>query len=278
MKKFIVDNLIANKTIKEYLSEQAYSSSQIKRLKYDGQILVNGEIVTVRYLLKMGDVVELVTNNRLKTPNFATEKAEILFADDWLYIANKAYGIATHPDRTHTSDTLGNMLATTFGNGFELRIVTRLDKTTSGLVLGAFDEVTAEKLNAMQQSHKITKQYIAQVEGILDGEGCIDLPLLRLDGENKTVVDEKGKAATTKYQVIRRGDSSAIVRLYPLTGRTHQIRAHLSAIGHPIVGDALYGSKNAERIMLHCERLTFVHPYGHNTVDITAPCEFLEKI
>ena len=186
--------------IKQYLAEQGYSSTQIKRFKFGGEITVNGEPVTVRHILKDGDVLTLATEERLATPEIATHPAEILYVDKYLYVAKKQYGVAIHPDRAHKTDTFGNMLAASFGENFQLRIVTRLDKTTSGLVLGALDEVTAERLNSLQQSHGITKIYSALVEGIMEEDnGEIDLPLARIDKENKTVVDfEGGKPSKTR--------------------------------------------------------------------------------
>ena len=261
-------------TLKEYLAEQGYSTTQIKRFKYGGEITVNGAPQTVRYVLKTGDTLTLASVDRLATPAFAQETAEILYADEYLYVANKPYGVAIHPDRAHKEETFGNMLATHFGNGFQLRIVTRLDKTTSGLVLGALDEVTAHKLNDLQLQHGITKAYVALVEGnVLPDSGEITLPLARLDGQNKTVADVNGKPSDTLYQVLRRGDTT-LLSVTPLTGRTHQIRAHLSAIGHPIVGDTLYGGSTAKRIMLHCEKLCFVHPFTGKQVEITSPIDF----
>ncbi|MCH5151900.1 MAG: RluA family pseudouridine synthase [Clostridiales bacterium] len=263
-------------TVKQYLAEQGYSTSQTKRLKYGGVIAVNDEPVTVRHVLQEGDVLTLETEQRPSSPLVATIPAEILFVDEHLYVAKKPYGVAIHPDRAHKSDTFGNMLAASFGENFRLRIVTRLDKTTSGLVLGALDEVTAEKLNALQQRHEIAKTYIALVEGVLENEnGEIDLPLARIDAENKTVVDlECGKPSKTRYGVKKRNENTTLLTVTPLTGRTHQIRAHLAAIGHPIVGDTLYGASPAERIMLHCERLTFTHPYTGEQVVVTSPADF----
>lgn len=274
MQKIVIDEQLNGLTIKQLFEKLQYSTSQIKRLKYDGEILVNGASRTVRYTLNLGDIVTLRTFNRHKTPKFAPVAANVLFADEYLYVAYKPYGVASHPDRTHKNDTLGNMLSTAFGEGFTLRIITRLDKTTSGLVLGALDEITAEKLNEMQKSHQITKQYIALAEGTLTQNGEINLPLLRLDTENKTVVSEQGKQAVTKYEVIENRQNQTLLRVYPLTGRTHQIRAHLSAIGYPIAGDESYGAKPDDRIKLHCERITFTHPYGGKTVDIVSPIEF----
>ena len=256
-------------TLKEYLTQQGYSTTQIKRFKYGGEMKLNGEAVTVRQVLKEGDVLTLITEERLETPTFAQQAAQILFADEYLYVALKPYGVPTHPDRTHRTETFGNMLATAFGSSFQLRIVTRLDKTTSGLVLGALDEVTAHKLNALQQHHAITKDYVALVEGAVTCDGEITLPLTRIDEQNKTVVDiERGKTAHTTYKVLEQRGDRTLLLVTPLTGRTHQIRAHLAAIGHPIVGDALYGAQAAERIMLHCQQLTFTHPFTNKLIQV----------
>ncbi len=355
MKEFTVTADLDGKTIKEYFRAQGFSTAQIKRFKYNGKIVANGNVVTVRYVLKCGDVIRLETNKRLAEPAFSQEKANILYKDEYLYIAEKPYGIAVHPDRTHKTETLGNRLATTFGKGFELRIVTRLDKITSGLVLGAFDEITAQKLNEMQIRHQIQKQYVALTEGTFKMANCdidelekqysdfdmsqenshisdlknycnidvctqfkkdlqlyksdlytfdghcgkINMPLLRDDRLGKTVVADNGKPSVTLFEVTEQCALSAALptpnmtenvdisaqkcidndekrtctklMVTPLTGRTHQIRAHLAAIGHPIVGDELYGGKPHRRVMLHCCRLTFTHPITDKTVDVFLP-------
>ena len=262
-------------SLKEYLSEQGYSTTQVKRFKYGGEMTINGKAVTVRQILKFGDTLTLTTDERLETPVFASSPAKILYADKYLYVANKPYGVPIHPDRAHKTETFGNMLATSFGTEFQLRIVTRLDKTTSGLVLGALDEVTAQKLNALQQVHGIVKNYVALVEGKVDMEGEITLPLTRIDGQNKTVVDvENGKTSHTVYTIREARDNTTLLSVTPLTGRTHQIRAHLAAIGHPIVGDTLYGAQPANRIMLHCEQLTFTHSYTGEQIHVCSAIDF----
>ncbi len=261
MINFVVQQDLAGKTLKDFFTMQHFSTEQIKRYKFCGEISVNGQIVAVNHILRLGDIVKLCTNKRLETPSFAAEAAKVLFADDYLYVAEKPFGMAIHPDRAHPNGTLGNGLATYFGEGFELRIVTRLDKTTSGLVLGALDEVTAQRLNEMQRQHKIFKQYLAVAEGHFEQQqGQIALPLLRDDQHNKTLVDFNGKEALTEYTVLEQQENFAKLLVVPQTGRTHQIRAHLSAIGHPIVGDVLYGAQPAPRIMLHCQSLSFLHP------------------
>ena len=153
----------------------------------------------------------------------------------------------------------GNELSGAFGESFTLHIVTRLDKTTDGLVLGALDEITAQRLNDMQFRHEIHKTYHAVVEGRLQSDGEIALPLAR--NGNKTVVSAEGKSALSFYKVLQNNQDTTLVQLTLGTGRTHQLRAHLSAIGHPIVGDKLYGATTGGRIQLTCVKLQFAHPH-----------------
>ena len=256
---FVVNNQLDGKTIKQYFEMEGFSTTEIKRFKYDGHIWANGQSVTVRYQMKLGDNMEFVTNERLQTPPMAQTPATILYADEHLYIAYKPYGVAIHPDLAHHTETFGNMLATAFGKKFTLHIVTRLDKTTDGLVLGALDEITAQRLNDMQYHHKIEKTYHAIVEGHLVGQGKIDLPLARIG--NKTVADDGGKHALSFYQTLHNYLDTTLVQLTLGTGRTHQLRAHLAAIGHPIVGDKLYGATTSGQIKLTCVKLAFVHPH-----------------
>ena len=266
---FVVAPDIAGKTIKEYFMTKGLSTTEIKRFKYDGHIWANGVDVTVRYKMQLGDKMEFVTDERLQTPAFAKTPAQVLYADEYLYVAYKPYGVAIHPDLKHHDETFGNMLATTFGDNFCLHVITRLDKTTDGLVLGALDEITAQKLNDLQFEHKIEKTYHATVEGVLQGSGKIDLPLSRQG--NKTVVDQNGKNALSFYNAICCHKNTTLVELKLGTGRTHQLRAHLSAVGYPIVGDKLYGATTDGNVQLHCVRLAFVHPHTGKMVVVELP-------
>ncbi len=272
--EFMVTPQMHGKTIKQFFQQQGYSTTQTKRFKFDGTILVDGTPQTVCYVLQQGQTLCLQTNERLQTPNFAPRPAEILYCDKWLYIANKPNGVAIHPDRSHQMDTLGNMLATHFGSGFQLRIVTRLDKTTSGLVLGALDEVTAQRLNDMVATQSIQKTYIALVEGVVEGEGFVDVPLLRDDANNKTLPHVCGKPSKTCFKALQTNVKRTLLLVEPLTGRTHQIRAHLSHFGHPIVGDALYGAQPNQQIYLHCHKLQFVHPHTGKVVCVQVDAPF----
>lgn len=247
-------------TVADFFAQKGFSTTQIKRFKFGGSILVNGTPATVRKKLFAGDRLDLSSFE--KSPPLAPSdvKADVLFADEYLYIAVKPYGIAVHPDRAHKTDTLGNRLAASFGEDFRLHVVTRLDKTTSGLVLGALDEITAKLLTDALQRGEIDKKYIAIVQGELTGSGVIDEPLLRLDEQNKTVPSERGKPSLSLFRAVICSDGQTLVELVPKTGRTHQLRAHMAFVGHPIVGDTLYGAQPSDRVYLHCQELRFVHP------------------
>ncbi len=276
---FVVDAELQGKTLFEYFLQEQYSTTQIKRLKYNGNISVNGKTVTVRYVLQQGDMVLLESYESLQSPLPAQEKAQLVFADQYLYVAEKPFGVPIHPDRAHANNTFGNMLATSFGIGFELHLVTRLDKTTQGLVLGALDRITAEKLNRLMFEHKIHKTYLALVCGCPPCErGTIDVSLLRDDSKNKTIVDNNGKQAITAYRVLKCYAQTSLVELCPITGRTHQLRAHMAHIGCPIVGDELYGSNFGDRIMLCCHSLSFEHPYTKQQLTVQSSCDWLETL
>lgn len=276
--KFVADEKIAGKTLRQYFAENGFSQTLVKHIKFDGRLVVNGEPKTVAYTLQKGDIVEYSTSYRLKTPQFASQAAEVLFADKYLYVANKPYGVATHPDRTHRTDTLGNALAAYFGEDFELRTVTRLDKTTSGLVLGALNARTAKLLNDMQQNREINKTYQAEAEGSLaEKNGRIVLPLSRVDRLGKTIVDANGKAAETEFVFHKQKEQTTLLTVIPRTGRTHQIRCHLAAIGNPICGDTLYGAKSENRVKLHCAKLSFIHPITKEKVEVSKDADFWEN-
>lgn len=271
--QFIVSADNDGKTINQIFAEKGYSTELVKKFKYDGEIAINGKHCTVRQVLKTGDVLTLVANENALHPVPAEVPAEIVYADEYLYVAAKPYGINTHPDLAHREGSLANGLSAYFGEDFALRIVTRLDRTTSGLVLGALDPVTAEKLNAMQLRHEIAKRYVAVVCGTPPETcGTIRLPLLRDDEHNKTIVADNGKQSTTEYRIISTlpERNLAVIALTPHTGRTHQLRAHLAAVGCPILGDVLYGGTLADRIYLHCRSLGFAHPVTGKQVYVTS--------
>jgi tRNA pseudouridine32 synthase/23S rRNA pseudouridine746 synthase len=161
------------------------------------------------------------------------------------------------------------------------KVVHRLDKDTSGLLLLAFDKKALGSLGSQFEHRRVEKYYVARVWGDVAGEsGTIELPLAT-DWENKPrqrVDREHGRAAETQWQVIAREDGVTRMKLIPLTGRTHQLRVHMLALGHPILGDSFYASGEAlaaaDRLQLHAEGLSFFHPADHRPMRFVAPAPF----
>lgn len=261
------------------------SSKMLKYLKYreDG-ILVNGTRVTVRYVLHAGDELTLAvsdSDNAEKLEAVALD-LPILYEDDDLVIPNKPADMPTHPSRDHYRDTVANALAYRYrkmGVPFVFRPVNRLDRDTSGLLLVARNKLASGRLNAAMKSGLIRKTYLAVLEGeLLPDEGRIETPIRR--SAHSVIVREVCEASdvgaepsVTCFRVLARGSGCSLVAAYPLTGRTHQLRVHFASIGHPIVGDDLYGipSGHIPRQALHARSLTFPHPATGKPMTVSAP-------
>ncbi|NVK32589.1 MAG: RluA family pseudouridine synthase [Gammaproteobacteria bacterium] len=187
---------------------------------------------------------------------------ELVYVDEHIAVANKASGLLTVPGRGEDkADCLQSRVTAALGLAL---VVHRLDMSTSGLVIFARHSDAQSKLARAFQERKVEKQYDAIVEGIVtEDEGTVDLPL-RCDWPNRPrqmVCYEWGKPAITRYKVVERGAKVTQVHLFPVTGRSHQLRVHMQAIGHPILGDELYGDPTlADSLCLHARSLRFDHP------------------
>ncbi|MDP9236447.1 MAG: RluA family pseudouridine synthase [Chloroflexota bacterium] len=206
---------------------------------------------------------------------------DVLYEDAYLLAVNKPPGMTVHPSPGHITSTLVNAVLAhcddLSGIGGVMRpgIVHRLDRDTSGVILVAKNDMAHSSLARQLKERRVEKTYIALVEGTpKPAEGRIDAAIAR-DPRNRkrmTIV-EGGRASETAYRVIERFRGYALVEARPKTGRTHQIRVHLTAIGHPIVGDRLYGKPSplVGRQFLHARRITFRHPRTNETMDVDAP-------
>lgn len=249
------------------------SRSQAKKLINTGQILVNDRSVEPDYELSKGDEISITlsapTPSEIKPENLPLN---IVYEDDDLLVIDKKDGMVVHPTIDHPSGTLVNALLFHLKlpseNIENLRpgIVHRLDKGTSGLLVVAKNSDSLEKLKNQFKSRTVQKKYIALVAGKLEPPaGLIEKPIAR-HGQNrqKFAVSPEGKSAETYYNVLEyiqgKKATYSLVGLEPKTGRTHQLRVHLSSLGHPIVGDRLYGGQPASRIFLHAKFLEFDHP------------------
>jgi tRNA pseudouridine32 synthase / 23S rRNA pseudouridine746 synthase len=207
---------------------------------------------------------------------------DIVYEDARLIVCNKPSGLLTVPGKDPSlADCLEARVQARYPDRAATKVVHRLDKDTSGLMLLAFDKPALASLGAQFEHRRIEKYYVARVWGAVANEaGTIDLPLAT-DWENKPrqrVDFERGRAAQTIWEVLARENAATRLKLTPLTGRTHQLRVHLLAIGHPILGDSFYASGDAlvaaERLQLHAEMLQFAHPDDGRIIRLVSPTPF----
>ena len=194
------------------------------------------------------------------------------YADDALLVAEKPAGLLSVPGRTpENQDCVVARLQVLYPDALTVH---RLDQVTSGLLLHARGKAMQAALSAQFEQRQVHKRYVAVLEGVLEGEaGEVDLPLI-VDWPNrpKQQVDhERGKPALTRWQVLARDAGRTHVALEPVTGRSHQLRLHMASLGHPIVGDVLYGAKAAARVYLHACSLQFTHPVSGEPLFFESP-------
>jgi len=256
--------------LRDFLKEKNISKAALTDIKFKGgKILVNSREQNVRYLLKEHDDVTIFFPPEIQSSGLLTEELplNILYEDDYLLVVNKEYGMSTIPSREHPRGSLANGLAGYY-NSKNLKatthIVTRLDRDTSGIVLIAKHRHIHHLLSQQQMMKTISRRYLAFAEGKFQKwQGTIAEPIGRSDDSIiKREVRKDGQTAITHFSVQEVRDNFTVVELFLETGRTHQIRVHLSSIGHPLLGDDLYGGKRTliNRQALHCASLEFIHP------------------
>ena len=267
--------------LRDFLRQQlSLSNAEITRLKQrENGITVNGEHKTVRYILKHGDVLFLDINDGGTSENIVPTEMmlTVLFEDEHIIALDKPHGIPTHPSHGHYDDTLANGLMYYFSQKGEkclFRAVNRLDRETSGIVLCAKNAFAAAKLSDFMQKGLFKKTYFALLSGKIPKNGTIDVNIKR---KEESVIfrcvcgKDEGKRAVTLYEKLSENDAYTLVKLSPLTGRTHQLRVHTSHLGAPIVGDTLYGKNDGQKLMLHAGELCFPHPVTEKTVCLYSP-------
>lgn len=289
-----ISNEFEGRLLRSYLTHTlALSSATISRLKkHERGILVNGERVTVRYILHAGDVLELFDRD---TPETATHTVlpadlplDILYEDDNLLALNKPAGMPTHPSHGHLTDTLANALAWRYarqGEPFVFRPLGRLDRNTSGVVIVGKTLAASGFLGRCLREGRVIKRYLAILEGELsggeDGETAwIDTYMHRLDtpGIRRAVCtaeEADAKHALTAYRVLAVAEGHTLVLAEPKTGRTHQLRVHFAHLGHPMIGDDLYGTPSPliARHALHAISLSIPLPFGRTVGEEGAPAQ-----
>lgn len=267
------------KTLLYFLYGQlGLSVGEVKRLKKREGILVNGRPVTVRYVLKEGDVLELLKEQR-RSENIPScdIPLDIIYEDGDILAVNKPSGLAVHPSAGNREITLaGGVMNYYKDQSFVFRAVGRLDKYTSGIVVIAKNADSAFKLGRQFRKETVKKTYFGLAESTpCPPKGEISAPIRRQEGSViKREVSSLGKPAVTRYETVEQREDGTLLKLYPLTGRTHQIRVHLAYIGCPLKYDFLYGTeKEGKHFLLHCGQLEIVKNDGERLL-LCAPCPF----
>ena len=281
---FITEKEYDGKRLREFLFGRLFlSRALVTDLKHRDGIAVNGEPVTVRYTLSAGDTVSLAIEDTDADCDASLTPTDlpldILYEDEHVLAVNKPPYMPTHLSHGHRADTLANALKAEFdrrGLAFVMRAVNRLDCDTSGIVLIAKNRYAADRFAKTNPDLNYKKLYTAFCLGEVPQSGEIRGYIRRIgDSIITRAVFPSGKeseAAHTRYRRIEcRGDLS-VVECEPITGRTHQLRVHLASIGHPIVGDDLYGGGFAlPRQALHAAFLAFTHPFTKERIELRAP-------
>lgn len=280
-----LDHFLANR-------DPDFSRTALQRLILNGHVTVGGHVAKPSHRIKPGDTIRLMVP-RAEPPDIKPEPIplEILYEDDALLVLNKQAGIVVHPAPGNWTGTLVNAILhhaqgtalADVGERERPGLVHRLDKHTTGVMVVAKRDQAHASLASQFKRHTIKRVYEAVIWGVPNKrEGMIDLAIGRDTKERKkfSVRTAKPKASSTTYRVTERFDTlAARVDLFPQTGRTHQLRVHLSAIGCPIAGDPTYGRKKAgmthdvavPRVMLHAKVLGFIHPSTQESMDFEAP-------
>ena len=283
----------------KYISQidNEISRMMIQKLIENNKVYVNNKIEKASYKVKINDKIEM----EIEEPKEAKLKPEklplnVIYEDTDIIIINKEKGMVVHPGNGNPDGTLANAIMerckdSLSGIGGEIRpgIVHRIDKDTSGIIIVAKNDKSHIDISNQIKEHKTTKTYIALVRGIVkENEASIDMPIGRSKKDRKKMaVDKDGKKAVTHFKVLKRYSDCTLLEIVIETGRTHQIRVHLSEIGYPIIGDYTYSNGknrfNIEGQMLHAYKIKFIHPTTKKEVEFVADLpkyfkEIIEKL
>ena len=257
--------------LREFLKSQHISKAALADIKFQGgKIKVNGQEVTVRYILQSGDKVTVQFPVEKCSDGLIAENLplDIVYEDDYVLVINKPAFVNTIPSREHPSGSIANRVAGYYlmqGIQSTVHVVTRLDRDTSGIMLIAKHRHVHHLLSEQQKRGEVKRTYVAFVHGHVAPEGKVEAPIGR---RSSSIIEREvradGQYACTLFKRLHafEGDYS-YVQLRLLTGRTHQIRVHMAHIGHPLLGDDLYGGtlERISRQALHCCQIKFIHPF-----------------
>jgi len=291
-----IDASLVGKRLDETLTSSGFypSRSVAKKMIVEGKVTINGKVEKPHYNLRENDLLVALEYSAPKADLVGEDiPLDIVYEDDDVLLINKPVGMVVHPGNGHYEGTLVNALigremALSEGDPDRPGIVHRIDKDTSGLLLVTKNDNAYRKIQEQLSTHTMHREYYALVKGIiLEDDGKINAPIARdKNRPTRNCVDVlHGKEAITFFHVEKRYKESEVtlVSCRLLTGRTHQIRVHMDYIGHPVIGDPLYGTGNRKIYdagqLLHAYKLTFIHPSTGKEMSFTAPLpEHFEKV
>lgn len=264
--------------LEDFLVSQDLSSRLCRKLYKKKQIYVNGKFQRKALSLNEGDRVSLYMEDETESTKPEKMDLDIVYEDFDLLVINKQPNIVVHPTKSHQENTLSNGIAYYFnqkGIKKKIRFVNRLDMDTTGLLIIAKNPFAHQQMALQFEANTVGKKYLTIVSGVVEkDEEYIDCPIGREEEKSiKKTVTEDGQNALTKYTVKERYKDNTLVDVQIFTGRSHQIRVHLDYIGHPIIGDSLYGEESPyiDRQALHSYYLNFKHPRTKQDIEIIAP-------
>lgn len=285
-------------TIQQVLMRHGFTRHQIRSLKFreDG-ICLNGLRQRITHKVIDKDLLELLVEKGF-AENLIAEcemtsgcqdgmasdytSLDVLYEDQDLLIVNKQAGMPSHPGRGHYKDTVLNLVTAKSrmdGEGYLPRVIGRLDKETSGVLIFAKNQMASARLAQQREDGRLCKTYVAMVCGVpLPLSGCVELPIGAAEGSlNRMEVRQEGKRAVTYYQVIGQRAENSLVSFRLKTGRTHQIRVHMAALGHPLLYDPIYGQAVKGRMTaLHAYRVELYQPFTGERIEVAAPAVRIE--
>ena len=264
------------KSIYHFLKDHDFSENFISNLRKTwGNFVVNNEIVNIRKGLNEGDILQINPSPNAKTAIMHCRiPLNLVFEDEYYLLINKPAGISTMPNRSHYKNNLAGAICAYMEEkdpNFVLRIANRLDKDTSGLVLVAKSSIAQKELS------NVEKVYYAICEGVIENNLVIDEKILTISengiNQRKRIISPLGQEAKTFAEPIKNDGKHTLLKIKLEHGRTHQIRVHMAHIGHPLVGDELYGTKSSfiSRAALHCKQISFWHEFEKKNISFSAP-------
>lgn len=276
-----------NKTINQIIqSEFNLSARLFNKLVKNKRIYLNGNIVDTRNIANLNDIITIDLNYDEDNSNIIPTKMDldIVYEDECLLILNKPAGIPVHPSMLHYTDSISNGVRFYFdsiGLKKKIRPVNRLDLDTSGLIVFAKNEYVQEHLIRQMLNGTFHKEYLCLAEGIFENKtGTINASIARKQASIiERCVNPNGQIAITDYEVLKTYDNYSLVKCCLKTGRTHQIRVHLAYIGHPLIGDTLYGNGKSnliDRQALHSYKISFLHPISLKMLFFKSEAEFIK--